>query len=158
MLWKLPPLIDLWYIVITSLLSPTVTTHPHRELHQSNVTNMLELEYYTKYYYCNFSQHKKRVINITLCFVTMTLLLALVAVMKLQTDSSSSEGRYAIFKDLSSNGKIYMKNGSFTEGLVVLELDGSYYDLLFDYVDLTNMTISLKPISDIYYVNTTTIR
>ena len=119
---------------------------------------MLELEYYTKYYYCNFSQHKKRVINITLCFVTVTLLLTVVAVMKLQTDPSSSEGRVGIFKDLSSNGRIYMKNGSFQEGLVVLEKDGSYYDLLFDYVDLTNMTISLKPISNILHINTTTIR
>ena len=128
------------------------------ELHQSNVTDMLELGYYTKYYYCNFSQHKKRVINITICFVTVTVLSALVAVMKIQTDSRSSDGRFAIFKDISTNGRIYMKNGSFTEGLVVLELDGSYYDLLFDYVDLTNMTINLKPISRVYKVNTTTIR
>ena len=51
-----------------------------------------------------------------------------------------------------------MKDSSFTEGLVVIEKDDMFYDLLFDYVNLTNMTINVKQLSNVKKINSTAIR
>ena len=114
---------------------------------------MLELDYYTKYYYVSFSDHKKRIINISVCVVSVITLLVVVAILHGQ---SSSPG--GLFSQISSSSRIYMKDSSFTEGLVVIEKDDMFYDLLFDYVNLTNMTINVKQLSNVQKINSTAIR
>ena len=49
-----------------------------------------------------------------------------------------------LLSQLSKNGRFYMKNHSFTEGCVVVQLANESFNVLFETADLVNMTIKLK--------------
>ena len=51
-----------------------------------------------------------------------------------------------------------MKNSSFTEGMVVINVDGKYFNLLFDSVNINTMTINLTKVENPIVVDSNTIR
>ena len=51
-----------------------------------------------------------------------------------------------------------MKNSSFTEGMVVINVDGKYFNLLFDSVNINTMTINLTKVENPTVVDRNTIR
>ena len=51
-----------------------------------------------------------------------------------------------------------MKNSSYTEGMVVIKMEGKYFDLLFDTVNINNMTIRLKEVENPIIVDSSTLR
>ena len=63
-----------------------------------------------------------------------------------------------IFSGMSSAGKIFMKNSSFTEGLVVVQFGSQFYNLLFDNADIRNKTMQAKKINFPEFVDSETMR
>ena len=63
-----------------------------------------------------------------------------------------------MFSKLNSGGGVYMKNSSFTEGMVVINVDGKYFNLLFDSVNINTMTINLTKVENPTVVDRNTIR
>ena len=63
-----------------------------------------------------------------------------------------------MFSKLNSGGGVYMKNSSFTEGMVVINVDGKYFNLLFDSVNINTMTINLTKVENPTVVDSNTIR
>ena len=63
-----------------------------------------------------------------------------------------------IFSGMSSSGKIFMKNSSFTEGLVVVQFGSQFYNLLFDNADIRNKTMQAKKINFPEFVDSETMR
>ena len=63
-----------------------------------------------------------------------------------------------MFSRLNSGGKVYMKNSSYTEGMVVIKMEGKYFNLLFDTVNINNMTIRLKEVENPIIVDSSTLR
>ena len=63
-----------------------------------------------------------------------------------------------MFSKLSSGGGVYMKNSSFTEGMVVIDVDGKYFNLLFDSVNINTMTINLTQVQNPIVVDKNTLR
>ena len=51
-----------------------------------------------------------------------------------------------------------MKNSSFTEGMVVINVDGKYFNLLFDSVNINTMTINLTQVESPTIVDSSTLR
>ena len=51
-----------------------------------------------------------------------------------------------------------MKNSSFTEGMVVIDVDGKYFNLLFDSVNINTMTINLTQVQNPIVVDKNTLR
>ena len=51
-----------------------------------------------------------------------------------------------------------MKNSSFTEGKVVINVDGKYFNLLFDSVNINTMTINLTKVESPIVVDPSTLR
>ena len=51
-----------------------------------------------------------------------------------------------------------MKNSSYTEGMVVIKMEGKYFNLLFDTVNINNMTIRLKEVVNPIIVDSSTLR
>ena len=63
-----------------------------------------------------------------------------------------------MFSRLNSGGKVFMKNSSFTEGMVVINVDGKYFNLLFDSVNINTMTINLTQVENPTIVDSNTLR
>ena len=51
-----------------------------------------------------------------------------------------------------------MKNSSFTEGKVVINVDGKYFNLLFDSVNINTMTINLTKVESPIVVDPSPLR
>ena len=63
-----------------------------------------------------------------------------------------------MFSRLNSGGEVFMKNSSFTEGMVVINVDGKYFNLLFDSVNINTMTINLTQVESPTIVDSSTLR
>ena len=63
-----------------------------------------------------------------------------------------------LFSQLSSSGMVYMKNSSYTEGMVVIKVQGQFYNLLFEKVDIRNMTIELELLHSPEIVDSSTLK
>ena len=63
-----------------------------------------------------------------------------------------------LFSGMSLAGKIFMKNSSFTEGLVVVQFGSQFYNLLFDNADIRNKTMQAKKINSPEIVDSETMR
>ena len=63
-----------------------------------------------------------------------------------------------LFSQLSSSGMVYMKNSSYTEGMVVIKVQDQFYNLLFEKVDIRNMTIELELLPSPEIVDSSTLK
>jgi len=111
-----------------------------------------------QYYYCNLDERKRRILYLTISAVCVLTLLAVVVHLKSQSSNQIDSG--LLLSHLSNNGRFYMKNHSFTEGLVVVQLANKSYNVLFESADLLNMTIKLQklPASSTRVVDSQTLR
>ena len=53
---------------------------------------------------------------------------------------------------------VYMKNSSYTEGMVVIKVQDQFYNLLFEKVDIRNMTIELELLHSPEIVDSSTLK
>ena len=63
-----------------------------------------------------------------------------------------------LFSGMSLARKIFMKNSSFREGLVVVQFGSQFYNLLFDNADIRNKTMQAKKINSPEIVDSETMR
>ena len=63
-----------------------------------------------------------------------------------------------IFSKLNSGGGVYMKNSSFTEGMVVITVEGKFFNLLFDSVNINTMTINLTQVESTNIIDSSSLR
>ena len=63
-----------------------------------------------------------------------------------------------MFSKLSSGAGVYMKNSSFTEGMVVISVEGKFFNLLFDSVNINTMTINLTQVESPNIIDSSTLR
>ena len=59
---------------------------------------------------------------------------------------------------ISSYGRVYMKNSSYTEGMVVVDVNNQFYNILFEQADLHNMTIKIRTVDKMQVIDSETIR
>ena len=50
-----------------------------------------------------------------------------------------------------------MKNSSFTEGMVVISVEGKFFNLLFDSVNINTMTINLTQVESPNIIDSSTL-